>query len=83
MYWEIVELEDGSVALRQVDDGGDPMVTIKFSDEAKLRLNDRHVEVAKAMISAGMQSVGEIEDEHEELAQEAEHEENEIYPVIH
>lgn len=54
MYWEIVELEDGQIALRQVDDQSEPMVTIKFSPEAQARLNDRHIDVARAMFTAGM-----------------------------
>ena len=68
MYWEIVELEDGVVALRQVDDEGEPLVTIQFSDEALSRLQDRHVDIAKAMFSTGMQMassmVVEPEDEY-------------------
>jgi len=54
MYWEIVELDDGQIALRQVDDDSEPMVTIKFSPEARSRLNDRHIDVARAMFTAGM-----------------------------
>lgn len=54
MYWEIVELDDGQIALRQVDDDSEPMVTIKFSPEARSRLHHRHIDVARAMFTAGM-----------------------------
>ncbi|AJQ95382.1 MULTISPECIES: hypothetical protein [Gynuella] len=78
MYWEIIELEDGAIALRQMDESGEPMVTIRFSEEAKARLNDRHIDVAKAMFSAGMQWVSQIEDPFEDLDEEM----PEI-PVVH
>lgn len=54
MYWEIIELDDGQIALRQVGDEKEPMVTIKFSPEARSRLQDRHIDVARAMFTAGM-----------------------------
>ena len=78
MYWEIIELEDGAIALRQMDESGEPMVTIRFSEEAKARLNDRHLDVAKAMFSAGMQAVSQIDpfDDFDE-------EEQEDIPVVH
>lgn len=73
MYWEIIELENGDVALRKADSEDEPLVTIKFSDEAKDRLQDQTVDVARAMISAGVQVATDIEnmDEDEELEMEA------------
>lgn len=59
MYWEIVELEDGDIALKREDES-EPMLKIAFSKEAKDRLQANHVEVAKAMIGAGMDAVEHI-----------------------
>ena len=74
MYWEIIELGNGDIALRKVDSEDEPLLTIRFSDEAKDRLQDQRLDVARAMISAGVQVVTDIEslDEDEELAMEAE-----------
>lgn len=74
MYWEIIELGNGDVALRKVDSEDEPLLTIRFSDEAKDRLQDQRLDVARAMISAGVQVATDIErlDEDEELALEAE-----------
>lgn len=74
MYWEIIELGNGDIALRKVDSDDEPLLTIRFSDEAKDRLQDQRIDVARAMISAGVQVATDIEslDEDEELAIEAE-----------
>jgi len=74
MYWEIIELGNGDIALRKVDSEDEPLLTIRFSDEAKDRLQDQRLDVARAMISAGVQVATDIEslDEDEELAMEAE-----------
>lgn len=62
MYWEIIELEDGDVALVREDDD-EPMLTIGFSSEARARLASNHIEVAKAMIGAGMDAVEYLQEE--------------------
>lgn len=74
MYWEIIELGNGDIALRKVDSEDEPLLTIRFSDEAKDRLQDQRLDVARAMISAGVQVATDIEslDEDEELEMEAE-----------
>lgn len=70
-FFEIVELSNGDVALRKADDdSSEPIVTIQFSDDAKSGLRTHHVEVAKAMLEAGVQKVSEIsgvEIEHSEI----------------
>ncbi|GGX53321.1 hypothetical protein [Saccharospirillum salsuginis] len=73
MYWEIIELANGEIALRKADSDDEPLLTIKFSDEAKDRLQDQTVDVARAMISAGVQVATDIEnmEEDEELEMEA------------
>ncbi|RRJ84658.1 hypothetical protein [Aestuariirhabdus litorea] len=58
-YLEIVELPTGEIVLQRSDDE-EPLVTIDFSEEAKLFLQEGHVEVAKAMINAGIAVVGSM-----------------------
>jgi hypothetical protein len=64
-FLEIVELENGKVALRRSDDESDPLVIIEFSTDARDFLQGHYVEVAKAMISAGMQVAGQVMEEGE------------------
>ncbi|MFZ2289540.1 MAG: hypothetical protein WAV92_07715 [Halopseudomonas yangmingensis] len=61
-FLEIIELDDGRIALRRSDDDAEPLVVIEFSHEAQDFLQGQHVEVAKVMISSGMQMVGQIMD---------------------
>ena len=58
--FEIVELPNGDIALQRADGEGEPMVCIHFSEEAKSVVEANHVEVAKAMIDAGIQMVGRL-----------------------
>ncbi|WP_426417858.1 hypothetical protein [Aestuariirhabdus sp. LZHN29] len=58
-YLEIVELPTGEIVLQRSDEE-EPLVTIDFSEEAKLFLQEGHVEVAKAMINAGIAVVGSM-----------------------
>lgn len=59
-YLEIVELEDGTFALRRMDDDGEPLVEIHFSSEVEGFLGDHKVAIAKAMLGAGVQAAGSI-----------------------
>ncbi|MFT7109347.1 MAG: hypothetical protein ACI843_001007 [Psychrobacter glaciei] len=61
--FEIVELSDGDVALKRSDDQadeGEPLVRITFSGDAKTSFPEQHLEIAKAMIEAGVRKVGEL-----------------------
>lgn len=73
-FFEIVELSNGNVALRRADDdSAEPIVTIEFSEDAKTGLRSHHVEVAKAMLEAGVEKVSEIsgvEIEHSDYPEE-------------
>lgn len=60
MNWHIIELENGSVALVREDEQ-EPILTIGFSAEALERLSSHHLDVAAAMIGAGMDAVDFIE----------------------
>lgn len=69
---EIVDLGDGEIVLQRADDDSDPLVTIQFSDETRIYLMDNNLEVAKAMIQAGIQAVADIADRQETEINEVE-----------
>ena len=59
-FFEIVQLSDGDYALRRIDDDAAPLVRISFSEEAREMMEDRDMSVAKAMIAAGIEAVGNV-----------------------
>lgn len=69
-FLEIVELANGKVALRRSDEDAEPLVVIEFSADARDYLQGHYVEVAKAMISAGMQVAGQVMEEGEPAAED-------------
>ncbi|MBK5374326.1 hypothetical protein JFT91_17090 [Pseudomonas sp. TH08] len=58
-FLEIVELPDGRIELRRAEDEGS-LVTLDFSEDAKTFLQGQHVEIAKAMLSVGVQMAGRM-----------------------
>ena len=62
---EIVELEDGEIVLQRADDDSEPLVTIRFSDESNLYIMGQGLEVARAMIQAGIQAAAAIAEQGE------------------
>ena len=62
--YEIVMLPDGDYALQRTDDEGDgePLVRIRFSKQARHYLRDSSVDVARAMIDAGIEAVERMSD---------------------
>ncbi len=75
---EIVDLGDGEVVLQRSDDDSEPLVSIQFSEEASAYLMENNLEVAKAMIQAGIQAAAKmaemtsVEMESSESAEKAE-----------
>jgi hypothetical protein len=59
-FFEIVQLSNGDYALRRIDDDSAPLVKISFSAEAREMMEDRDMNVAKAMIAAGIEAVGNV-----------------------
>ena len=60
-FLEIVELADGEIILQQSDvDDAEPLVVIRFSDESRAYMMDACLDVAKAMIQAGIQAASQI-----------------------
>jgi hypothetical protein len=60
--FELVMMEDGEVALQR-SGSDEPLVRITFSPEVLKYLDGKHVEVAKSMMDAGIQTVFEINEE--------------------
>lgn len=81
-FFEIVELSNGDIGLRKADDTSEEMiVSIKFSAEARESLKNNHIEVAHAMIEAGVNKVSELSGL--EIEQEGILTEPEVSGVIH
>ena len=59
-FFEIVQLSNEDYALRRIDDDSAPLVQISFSTEAREMMEDRDMNVAKAMIAAGIEAVGNV-----------------------
>ena len=66
--YEIVELENGDIALCRADEEGEPLVSIRFSKESLHWLNEAKFDVAKAMIEAGLDTLSEVEEGEEDQA---------------
>lgn len=63
-FYEIVELTNGDVALRRADDDGhEPLVVIRFSEESLAFMGEAKFNIAKVMIEAGMDAAGDLADE--------------------
>ena len=77
---EIVDLGDGEIVLQREDGADEPLVTIRFSEEARLYLMEQGLEVARAMIQAGIQAVSEISEQGQS---ESEVEEGDVPRVLH
>jgi len=62
---EIVDLGDGEIVLQRADGDSSPLVSIQFSDEAREYLLDRGLDVARAMIQAGIEAVAALSEQAE------------------
>jgi len=54
-FLEIIQQEDGEFVLKRMDEE-EALVTIQFSEEVSTYLQEHQVDVAKAMIGAGVQA---------------------------
>ena len=65
-FLEIVELANGDIALQRSDDEeGEPLVVIQFSEESRSYMLDGSLEVARAMIQAGIQAAAQLAEQGE------------------
>jgi hypothetical protein len=62
---EIFDRGDGEIVVKRADDDSEPLVTIRFSDEARAYMMDSGLEVAKVMIQAGIQAAAVISERGE------------------
>ncbi len=60
-FLEIVELVNGDIVLQRAGGEGGALMTIKFSEESKAYLPEGRLEVARAMIHAGIESASQVE----------------------
>lgn len=70
LLYEVVEFPDGEVGLCRAGEGrsdGEPLVTIRFSEESRYfleaALENGAISVAKAMIEAGLDAVQDLQSE--------------------
>jgi hypothetical protein len=60
--YELVILDDGEVALQR-SGSDEPLVRISFSDSVLEYLDGKHIDVAKSMMDAGIQTVFKINED--------------------
>lgn len=64
-FLEIVELVNGDIVLQRADSEGegegDALMTIKFSEESKAYMPNGRLEVARAMIHAGIETASQMQ----------------------
>lgn len=74
---EITQLDNGDIVLRETNDEGEPLISVRFSDEVRDMLDQDLIGVAEAMIDAATDYLsGEPAEEETAPLQEAP-------PVIH
>lgn len=59
MVLEIIELENGELAIRNADSDAEPMIKVNFSEELRDKLSGEYLDVARVMLTAGIQMVAE------------------------
>ena len=58
---EIIEMVNGDIVLKPAGENNKPLLTIRFSAEANKYVSNDRIEVAKAMINAGIDALSELE----------------------
>lgn len=79
---EIVELSEGEIVLQNAEGDSSPLVTIRFSDETSLYLMGNGLEVARAMIQAGIQAAADLA-ERGEIEVEVDAPRAEVSRILH
>ena len=62
-FLEIIQLATGEIILRRAGEEGEPLVTIRFSEESMSHIGESDLDIAKVMIQAGMQATAHIAEE--------------------
>ncbi len=58
--YEIVELPSGDIVLQRIEGDREPLVRIRFSDQAKAYMEDASLMIAKAMVEAGIKAINDL-----------------------
>lgn len=58
--YEILELPNGDIVLQRVEGDNEPLVRIRFSDQAKAYMEDASLMIAKAMVEAGIKAINDL-----------------------
>ena len=58
--YEILELPNGEIVLQRVEGDSEPLVRIRFSDQAKAYMDDASLMIAKAMVEAGIKAINDL-----------------------
>jgi len=53
-------MPDGDIVLQRVEGEGEPLVRIRFSDQARAYMSDASLEVARAMVEAGVKAISDL-----------------------
>lgn len=79
---EIVQLASGEIIVKRVGKDAEPLLTIGFSDESLAILEDSTMDVAKAMVRAGIEAVFEIglaDGEFDQVVERSDNEANTLH----
>ena len=58
--YEIFELPNGEIVLQRLEGDAQPLLRIRFSDQAKAYMDDASLMVAKVMVEAGIKAINEL-----------------------
>ena len=58
--YEILELPSGEIVLQRAGEDAEPLIRIRFSDQARAYMLDASLDVAKAMVEAGVKVLSDI-----------------------
>ncbi|GGK82941.1 hypothetical protein [Amphritea balenae] len=60
MFLEIIELDDGQIALRRADSDDEPIMKISFSDDVREQMDGDCIDIAKVMLTAGIHMISDL-----------------------
>jgi hypothetical protein len=61
--YEILELPNGDIVLQRVEGDAEPLVSIRFSEQARAYMSDASLDVARAMVEAGVKAISDLSQE--------------------
>lgn len=83
MFLEIIELDDGQIALRRADSDDEPIMRISFSEDVRQQLDDECIDVAKVMLTAGIHMISDLNVKATEQPESLDEPEDESARIIH